>query len=65
VGAFEEVTLTLEVRSPAPAERVRELVTHADRVCHSSQSLRAVVPVRLRASLNGNALERQALRLGP
>jgi organic hydroperoxide reductase OsmC/OhrA len=47
----------LEVRSPAPAERMRELVAHAERGCHSSQSLRAVVPVRLQARLNGDDLD--------
>jgi organic hydroperoxide reductase OsmC/OhrA len=57
VGAFDQVTVTLEVRSPAPAERVRRLVAHAERGCHSSQSLQARVPVRLSARLNGDELE--------
>jgi organic hydroperoxide reductase OsmC/OhrA len=57
VGAFEEVTITLEVRSPAPPERVLELVAHAERGCHTSQSLRAEVPVRLLARLNGDDLK--------
>lgn len=57
VGAFDEVTVTLQVRSPAPAERVRRLVAHAERGCHSSQSLQAQVPVRLVARLNGDDLE--------
>jgi organic hydroperoxide reductase OsmC/OhrA len=57
VGAFDEVTVTLEVRSIAPAERVRRLVAHAERGCHSSQSLQARVPVRLLARLNGDDLE--------
>jgi organic hydroperoxide reductase OsmC/OhrA len=57
VGAFEEVAVTLEVRSPTPAARVRELVAHAERGCHTSQSLRAEVPVRLAARLNGDDLE--------
>ena len=57
VGAFEEVTVTLEVRSPAPPQRVRRLVAHAEQGCHSGQSLRAAVPVHLRARLNGNDLE--------
>jgi organic hydroperoxide reductase OsmC/OhrA len=56
-GAFEEVTVTLEVRSPAPPERVRQLVAHAHRGCRTAQSLRAEVPVRLRARLNGDDLE--------
>ena len=47
----------LEMRSPAPAARVRQLVAHADRGCHSSQSPRAEVPVRLLARLNGDELE--------
>jgi organic hydroperoxide reductase OsmC/OhrA len=51
------VTILLEVRSPAPPERVRELVAHAERGCHTSQSLRAEVPVRLRARLNDIDLE--------
>jgi organic hydroperoxide reductase OsmC/OhrA len=57
VGAFQEVTIVLEVRSPAPPERVRELVAHAERGCHTAQSLRAEVPVRLRARLNDVDLE--------
>jgi organic hydroperoxide reductase OsmC/OhrA len=57
VGAFEEVAVTLEVRSPALAARVRQLVAHAERGCHTSQSLQAEVPVRLLARLNGDDLE--------
>jgi hypothetical protein len=49
--------VVLEVRSPAPAERVGELVAHAERACHSAQSLRAAVPVRLLARLNGDRLQ--------
>ena len=56
-GAFEEVAVVLEVRSPAAAERVRELVAHAERGCHSAQSLRAAVPVRLLVRLNGDQLQ--------
>jgi organic hydroperoxide reductase OsmC/OhrA len=56
-GAFEEVAVVLEIRSPAPAERVRELVVHAERGCHSSQSLRVAVPVRLQVRLNGDDLQ--------
>ena len=56
-GAFEEVAVVLEVRSPAPPERVRELVAHAERGCHSAQSLRVAVPVRLLVRLNGDSLQ--------
>ena len=51
------LAVTLELRSPAPAEQVRRLVAHAERGCHSSQSLQARVPVRLVARLNGDDLE--------
>src|SRR5919198_2910316 len=47
-GAFQEVAVQVEVRSAA-AGRVRELLAHAERGCHSAQSLRAAVPVRLHA----------------
>jgi len=50
--------VVLEVRSPAPTEQVRALVAHAERGCHSAQSLRAAVPVRLLARLNGDELQR-------
>jgi hypothetical protein len=57
VGALQEAAIMLEVRSPALPERVLELVAHAERGCHTSQSLRAEVPVRLFARLNGIDLE--------
>jgi organic hydroperoxide reductase OsmC/OhrA len=53
-GAFQEMTVVLEVRSPASVERVRELVAHAERACHAAQSLRIAVPVRLLPRLNGD-----------
>ncbi len=57
MGALDEVIVALEMRSPAPPERVRQLVAHAERGCHTAQSLRAEVPVRLLARLNGDDLE--------
>jgi hypothetical protein len=55
--SFEQVTIALTVESPAPPERVRQLVTHAERACHAAQSLRHGVPVLLSAHLNGQTLE--------
>jgi hypothetical protein len=49
--------VVLEVRSPASAERVGGLVAHAERACHSAQSLRVAVPVCLLARLNGDQLQ--------
>ena len=54
---FEEVTIALDVVSPAPPARVKELVTHAERACHAAQTLRHGVPVTLTPTLNGKALE--------
>ncbi len=54
---FEQVTIALDVKSPAAAEQVRRLVAHAERACHAEQSLRHGVPVSLAATLNGEAVE--------
>jgi uncharacterized OsmC-like protein len=53
---FEQVTIALTVTSPAPPERVRDLVAHAERACHIAQTLRHGVPVGLSTTLNGNPL---------
>jgi uncharacterized OsmC-like protein len=53
---FEHVTIALTVASPAPAEQVQQLVTHAERACHAAQTLRHGVDVTLAATLNGAAL---------
>ena len=53
---FEQVTIALTVESPAPAEQVSKLITHAERACHAAQTLRHGVPVTLAAKLNGAAL---------
>ena len=53
---FEEVTIRLDVVSPAGAEQVRRLAAHAERACHTAQSLRHPIPVALETTLNGAAL---------
>ncbi len=53
---FEEVSIRLDVASPASADQVRKLVRHAERACHAAQSLRQPVPVELEARHNGSAL---------
>ncbi len=55
-GAFEQVTYTLTVSSSAPPEQVRLLVEHAERACHTAQSLRQPVPVSIEVHLNGQPL---------
>ena len=55
---FEETTIALAIDSPAPADRVRALVAHAERGCHATQTLRHGVAVRLAATHNGATLDR-------
>ncbi len=55
-GAFEQVTYTVEVRSSASPEQLRQLIEHAERACHAAQSLRQSVPVRVAVQLNGQPL---------
>jgi organic hydroperoxide reductase OsmC/OhrA len=54
---FDQVTILLDVVSPAPAENVRRLAAHAERACHAAQSLRRPIPVALQTSLNGAPLD--------
>ena len=56
-GAFQQVTFDLKVQSSAPEQQVKRLVTHAERACHAAQTFRAPVPVELKATLNGEALD--------
>ena len=53
---FEQVTIRLDVVSPASPENVRELAAHAERACHAAQSLRHPIPVSLETVLNGETL---------
>ncbi len=53
---FDEVTIKLDVVSPAAAENVQRLAAHAERACHAAQSLRHPTPVTLETTLNGERL---------
>jgi organic hydroperoxide reductase OsmC/OhrA len=53
---FERIEIRLSIDSPAPADRVRDLVRHAERACHAAQSFRHPIPVSLQATLNGDDL---------
>jgi organic hydroperoxide reductase OsmC/OhrA len=54
---FEQVTIKLDIVSPAGAEQVQRLAAHAERACHAAQSLRHPIPVSLETRLNGALLE--------
>jgi len=52
-ATFERVMFSVDIRSPAPPERVQALVLHAERGCHAEQSLRNPVTVTTTVRLNG------------
>lgn len=54
---FEQVTVRVDVDSPAGEDSVAALVAHAERACHAAQSLRHPVDVTLDAWLNGVRLD--------
>ena len=53
---FEQVTVALSIRSPAPPTSVAALSAHAERACHAAQTLRHPIPVSLDVTLNGSPL---------
>jgi hypothetical protein len=53
---FEQINIRLTIDSPAPPDRVRDLVRHAERACHAAQSFRQPIPVHLAATHNGSHL---------
>ncbi len=53
---FEQVTVKLDIDSPAGPEATAALVAHAERACHAAQTLRHGVDVTLAATLNGTPL---------
>ena len=55
-GAFQHVSFDLKITSSASESQVGRLVAHAERACHAAQTFRAPVPVTLKATLNGDAL---------
>ncbi|MBA3746889.1 MAG: OsmC family protein [Solirubrobacterales bacterium] len=55
-AAMEKLTYVIDISSPAPRERVRELVETAERHCHASNSLRVPVAVEGTLRLNGEAV---------
>ena len=50
---FEQIEIRLSVDSPAAADQVQRLVTHAERACHAAQSFRQPIAVSLRATHTG------------
>jgi organic hydroperoxide reductase OsmC/OhrA len=44
-AAFQRVVYRLKVKSPSNPENIQKLINHAERGCHTAQSLRQPVPV--------------------
>jgi hypothetical protein len=55
--AAERVTYKWDIDSPAPPEKVREVVEWVDRGCHTINTLRQPVAIDGRAELNGEPIE--------
>jgi hypothetical protein len=56
-SAMQQLTYTVDVDSPASAERIRALLEVAERECHATNTLRVPVPVIPRIRLNGQDLD--------
>ncbi len=50
-AAFQQVTYKLKVSSPSSDEAIQSLIQHAERGCHTAQSLRESVSVSIQAEI--------------
>ena len=48
---FQKAVYRLKVKSPSNIERVNKLIVHAERSCHTAQSLRHPVPVSIESEI--------------
>lgn len=55
--ACKELAYVFKINSPAPAERVKELIHLIDRGCHTINTIRNPVPVSGKVVHNGQELE--------
>ena len=58
--ACQGVTYTLNIKSPAPSEKVREMVDLIEKGCHTVNTIRNPVPVSGKLVHNGQAFELRA-----
>lgn len=54
--AAQQLEYTFEIKSPAPADRIRELVRLIDKGCHTINTIRHPTPVSAKVIHNGVAL---------
>jgi uncharacterized OsmC-like protein len=50
-AAFQQVIYKVKIISPSPEEDIRKLTTHAERGCHTAQSLALPVPVSVEVEI--------------
>jgi organic hydroperoxide reductase OsmC/OhrA len=55
-AAFQKVIYRVTVDSPSPEEQVQQLLAHAERGCHSAQSLRLPVEVLVEAVIKNKSI---------
>jgi organic hydroperoxide reductase OsmC/OhrA len=55
--ACQEVTYRLDIKSPAPTEKVRQLVQMIEKGCHTINTLKNPIPVTGRFVHNGQEFE--------
>lgn len=55
-AAFQKVIYKVTVDSPSPEEQVQQLLAHAERGCHTAQSLRLPVEVQVEAVIKNKTI---------
>lgn len=55
-AAFQKVIYKVTVDSPSPEEQVQQLLAHAERGCHTAQSLRLPVTVEVEAVIKNKTI---------
>jgi len=55
-AAFQKVIYRVMVDSPSPEEQVQQLLAHAERGCHTAQSLRLPVAVEVEAVIKNKTI---------
>lgn len=55
-AAFQKVVYRVTVDSPSPEGQVQQLLVHAERGCHTAQSLRLPVEVQVEAVIKNKTI---------
>jgi len=55
-AAFQKVIYRVTVDSPSPEQQIQQLLAHAERGCHTAQSLRLPVTVEVEAVIKNKSI---------